>query len=387
MTQPSAPISALIVRYANGEATFEEKRRIEEWASESAANRLWLEQFCDAAWLEQQAGIHKKIDLDERSNTFWAMVAEQQKQQVQPTQQHNTGKGKLWQMAKSVGRIAAVLIVVFIGAYLYVLSKKNNGTAAVLNNTPPKPGVVNSTSPQRAQTKPSIDSFSHSGPYKHAAIGGTSNEPPFHKVLIPGGGFMEVILPDGSRAWLNSMTTFVYPHAFKGNQRIVSFNGEACFEVKPNADKPFLAIVNGVHIETNGGIFNVKAHEDEAGKKITVLQGEVNVAAGPNEVFLKENQSALVEHKKCFDLEFNEDTGKVMAWKDKRFLFINDSLAIVAKELARRYNLVLKGNFNRKVTICYEGSKLESEAVVLKEMQLRNRNFQYKIKGRDLIFE
>jgi hypothetical protein len=79
--------------------------------------------------------------------------------------------------------------------------------------------------------------------------------------------------------------------------------------------------------------------------------------------------------------------GKIMAWKDKRFLFNDDSLVVVAKELARRYNLVLSGNFNKPVKICYEGSRLEPEAVVLKEMQLRNRNFQYKIEGRYLIFE
>ncbi len=40
-----------------------------------------------------------------------------------------------------------------------------------------------------------------------------------------------VILPDGTKAWLNSASSIQYPTAFKGNERKVTVTGEVYFEV------------------------------------------------------------------------------------------------------------------------------------------------------------
>jgi hypothetical protein len=358
----------------NGDATPAGNRDVAELASWFAENYSRVEQACDGGWLQEQSIIYKNIDLDERCKTFWSMVAEEQPR-----------KAKVLSIVRSIAGVAAVCIIALTAWFFFVSpGKKTNATAA--NNVQQQAADYSIRQGNVYKTN-SIDSFSSSGLYMQVSTDEAVNEPLYHKVPIPAAGYREIKLADGSKVWLSSMTTFTYPVEFSGNKRKVEITGEAYFEVDANAAQPFLAIVNGIHIETTGGCFNVKAHEQEALKKITVLQGAVRVAAGPYAVLIKENQSALVEQKKRIAIEFNEDTAKVMAWKDRRFLFKNDSLAIVIRELARRYKLELKGNINSDALIAYEGSRLEPVETVLARLQQRNRNFMYTIADRVLTIE
>lgn len=75
MTQSDSIISKLLVKCAKGKTSIEEKRQLEEWAFLSSGNQWWLELFSDPKWLRQQKRIYRKIDLNERSKTFWAKVA------------------------------------------------------------------------------------------------------------------------------------------------------------------------------------------------------------------------------------------------------------------------------------------------------------------------
>lgn len=384
MIQSSTTISALLVRYANREATPDEKWQLEEWASLSAENRLWFQQFSNNEWLQDQAASYKKIDLDERSKTFWSMVAAEPTPPVQETQlTPEPVKGKLLTMAFYV---RAAIIIAILGWTFYLLSpgKKTNQTAG---NNVQQPNADNSTHQPNVYTITTVDSFADAGGNRYASNKDAANEPLYQKLPIPHGGYIKLDLPDGSRVWLSSMTTFIYPRTFNGNKRVVEITGEAYFEVDSNAAMPFQAIVNGVSIETNGGSFNVNAHEQEAVKKITVLQGDVTVTAGPYAVLIKASQSALVEKKNRPTIQFNEDIDKVMAWKDRKFLFKNDRLGIVIREFARRYNLVLAGNINSDALISYEGSRMEEPEVVLTRMHQQNRNFLYKLKDKVLTIE
>lgn len=49
-----------------------------------------------------------------------------------------------------------------------------------------------------------------------------------------------VLLPDSSKVWLNTHSTLRYPKHFNGDSRQLELDGEAYFEVKPNADRPFV---------------------------------------------------------------------------------------------------------------------------------------------------
>jgi hypothetical protein len=416
MTQLNTTISALLVRYANDEASPEEKCQLDAWASRSAANRLWLEQFADLNWLQKQSAVHHTIDLEERSQTFWSMVDAHETQHIQQTVPGSQpGKLKYMPTLQWMATAAAIIILFSAAAYLFLtpnnkinptagLFNKTKATSPVANSTPqppvsgtrpinkkmkPKSPVIVSTSPQSADTIKTIYSTRTLAPdkptYSYAGNGGTANEPKSNNLWIPPKGFSIIDLPDGSRAWVNAMTHFSHPLAFTGDKRIVEVTGEAYFEVMPNDSLPFLVAVNGVELETTGGRFNVNAYENEPAKKITVLQGTVTVATGPHTALIPENQAALVT--KNITVEQNADTLRAIAWKDGQFLYKQDNGSIVMREVARRYDLTITGHIHPHTLISYSGAWTETAEETLAAIQRDNNHFHYKITGKKLILE
>jgi ferric-dicitrate binding protein FerR (iron transport regulator) len=76
------------------------------------------------------------------------------------------------------------------------------------------------------------------GSLKYEA-GGMKPEVVYNMLSTPKGGQYKLILPDGSKVWLNAASSIRYPAAFPGNERSVEITGEVYFEVTKNQHKPF----------------------------------------------------------------------------------------------------------------------------------------------------
>ena len=66
-------------------------------------------------------------------------------------------------------------------------------------------------------------------------------------------------LADGTIVHLNSASKISFAGNYNSEERVVTLNGEAYFEVAKNPDKRFVVTCNGVEIEALGTEFNVKA--------------------------------------------------------------------------------------------------------------------------------
>jgi transmembrane sensor len=82
-----------------------------------------------------------------------------------------------------------------------------------------------------------------------------------NKISTPKGGEYQIILPDGTKVWLNAASSLTYPVLFTGNKREVSIDGEAYFEVKKHTI-PFIVNTKNQRIEVLGTKFNVNAYKD-----------------------------------------------------------------------------------------------------------------------------
>src|SRR6185312_10693570 len=74
----------------------------------------------------------------------------------------------------------------------------------------------------------------------------------YNTVSTPRGGQYQLILPDGSKVWLNAESAITFPTSFTGKERKVSIKGEAYFEVAHDASKPFQVTVNGMEVQVLG---------------------------------------------------------------------------------------------------------------------------------------
>src|SRR5690606_13331293 len=108
------------------------------------------------------------------------------------------------------------------------------------------------------------------------------------------------ILPDGTKAWLNAASRLEYPASFPSDERIVSLEGEAYFEVAPDQTRPFRIRTSRKTIEVLGTKFNVQVYDNEPQHQTTLMEGSVSVIANghPDEsVILKPDQQLRVSER------------------------------------------------------------------------------------------
>jgi transmembrane sensor len=173
----------------------------------------------------------------------------------------------------------------------------------------------------------------------------SASEIQYNSLTIPRGGeYQLVVLPDGSKVWLNSASSLRYPIAFTGNERKVELTGEAYFEVAHNPEMPFRVTSKGQAVEVLGTHFNINAYDDEPAIKTTLLEGKVKVTATiSNEVRILHpgQQSAL--NSRLFAVAPVE-TEEAVAWKNGQFMFENDNIQYIMRSISRWYNVTVEYN-------------------------------------------
>lgn len=210
-----------------------------------------------------------------------------------------------------------------------------------------------------------------------ASATANNNAPVVYNTLTtPPGGQYQLVLPDGSKVWLNASSSIHFPTAFTGNHREVELTGEAYFEVAKNKEKPFHVNVNGMQVEVLGTHFDVNAYGDEGGIKTSLLEGSVKIKSGQTSGLLKPGEQAtLIKDRSLIEIK-KADMNEVMAWKNGLFQFDGASITTIMSEISRWYNvdIVYKGQVPDRR---FEG-KISRDAQlsdVLKILELSNVKF------------
>lgn len=169
-------------------------------------------------------------------------------------------------------------------------------------------------------------------------------------------------LPDGSVVHLNSQTKLTFPKTF-GNTREVVLSGEAFFEVKHDASKPFSVKVGTTSVNVLGTTFNVKASEQEDAA-ITLINGKVRVASGADERTLVPGEQAIVNHSTKRVTTSKVNIAQFISWKDNIIYFDQTPLneAVDVLELWYDTEIILKSGTNQNCTITgqYKEESLEN---------------------------
>jgi len=159
----------------------------------------------------------------------------------------------------------------------------------------------------------------------------------FNTIETPKGGQYQVVLPDGSKVWLNAMSSIKFPVSFSSlKERRVELTGEAYFEVEHNKDLPFRVVSGKQVVEVLGTHFNVNAYPDETGIKTTLLKGSVKVTGDSNSAILKPGQQA--EFTSSITIS-NVNTDEAVAWKNGYFFFDDEKLQDIMRVVARWYDV------------------------------------------------
>jgi len=164
-----------------------------------------------------------------------------------------------------------------------------------------------------------------------------------HNTLsIPRGGQYQLLLPDGTKVWLNSETTMRYPTSFNGKERSIELSGEAYFEVVKNVSMPFKVNVKGkAAVEVLGTHFNINSYAGEPAINTTLLEGSVRVTGLEilDRLLITPGQQAQLKPNGQIYLNKSANIDQVMAWKDGNFQFEDGDIHSVMRQLARWYDM------------------------------------------------
>lgn len=105
----------------------------------------------------------------------------------------------------------------------------------------------------------------------------------------------QLVLPDGSRVWLNENTSLEYPDNFEDDIRMLNLNGEAYFEVTSNKHKPFVVRGATMQIEVLGTKFNFKNSDKCRIAEASLLEGEIKASGNANEGLITLSPGQKVE--------------------------------------------------------------------------------------------
>ena len=209
----------------------------------------------------------------------------------------------------------------------------------------------------------------------------------YDTLTTPRGGQFQLRLADGSQVWLNAATAIRYPESFTGKERKIELiRGEVYLEVVHNDRMPFRVMTKGQLIEDVGTHFDIRAFEDELLTKTTLLEGGVMITKGNDKSILKPGQQAATAVGKSGIAIADVDTEGAIAWKNGYFLFDNESLENVMREISRWYDVDIEYPSGQKPAENYWGSitRFANISKVLSKLEITG-DVRFKVVGRKII--
>ena len=197
----------------------------------------------------------------------------------------------------------------------------------------------------------------------------------------------EVILPDGTKVWLNNSATLKYPREFSEKERNVYLDGEAYFEVTKNRHKPFTVQSDAMRVRVLGTTFNFKSDKNCRIAEATLIEGEIEVKGNKEEgqIILAPGQRAEL-NKNNGRLTVKQVNAKLDAvWHDNLIPFQQADIFTISKALERFYDVKIILSPDIQADKTYSGvlkrkSNIES---VLKSLQ-NSIPIDYKIVGNNI---
>lgn len=158
---------------------------------------------------------------------------------------------------------------------------------------------------------------------------------------VPRGAEFKIILEDSTEVWLNSESTLRYPETFEEGERRVHLSGEAYFSVRHDEKRPFYVDTREQSIRVYGTDFNVRVYDDDPYVYTTLERGSVSICrldGQGGEVMLSPGLQARLDRDKL-ELDLRKvNTTDVTSWRNKRFVFEEQPLSAIMRDLARWYD-------------------------------------------------
>ncbi len=265
-------------------------------------------------------------------------------------------------------RITAAAAVVLIAAAGYLFSERAGGRADGFDHV--RPGGQIAVLQLGDGTSITLDGSAGGRIERagtHATVGdgelryqdvATLKDVKFNRLYVPRGGEYRVVLGDGTAVWLNSDSRLEYPLSFPGDERRVTLEGEAYFEVAHDPSKPFIVETPAQALTVLGTGFNLSAYREDNRTVTTLVHGSVRVVNKSNneKTQLAPGEQSQLDNDSGLFTVITVDTADAVAWKEGLFVFDEQSLEQVMLKLARWYDIEVAFDHPDAKEIVFKGN-------------------------------
>lgn len=158
-----------------------------------------------------------------------------------------------------------------------------------------------------------------------------------NRLLIPKGKTYQIVLPDSTTVTLNAESELVFPSRFGSATREVTLEGEAFFQVRHNAEVPFIVHTEQLDIHVLGTTFNVSSYADEEVSRTTLVKGAVRIEQDGETQLLRPSEQYIYNKVTKAKETHTVDTDMYTAWVNNEYIFQNTPLSEILTKIGHWY--------------------------------------------------
>ena len=325
-------IGRLIYRRILGVITAEEVEELDFWRDANPANEVTYQKLLDTVFLEREYKRLRAVKVDRPLADMETRV------------RYKSVRGYrrlLWQVSSA----AAVLL--FITSTLLYLNTRPDVVLSEKQETEMyaaqiRPGETKAVLTLNNGVELELGADQEKNQVAIQQIRTVSKkEKILNNLTTPRGGEFKITLEDGTQVWLNAESQLIYPDTFSANERRVILKGEAYFEVVKDEQKPFYVESNGQVVRVYGTEFNVRSYEEDADIYTTLVSGRVSLQSmngNEAELILTPGKQAVFDKRQQSTSVRPVDTQVVTSWRRGMFVFEEQNLEQIMRDLSRWYN-------------------------------------------------
>ncbi|MBV7531201.1 FecR family protein [Chitinophaga sp. sic0106] len=357
-------IAGLLLGREQGALSEAEAQELQQWLDQqSDDHRAFYDDMTTSPVLEASLRTMQQVDEVAALDDVWNRIGVPVDEKMIPAK-------RVWMRWAAAAAIASVIVITSAILFLHKQSKTLETPMAARYTSDVLPGGDRAVLELADGSQIVLDS-AHSGvlavqgnasvlkkedgTIAYTASGNAvAQEITYNKMSTPRGGQYKLMLPDGTRVWLNAASSLRYPSAFTGNNRTVELTGEAYFEVAPDASKQFYVnVARGekapLSVQVLGTSFNIQAYPDEPVHSATLETGKIRVINNENDVVLTPGQQAQTATNDQFRV-INADLNEVLAWKAGLFYLQDASIQEIMRQVSRWYDVdvIYEGNITQQ---------------------------------------
>lgn len=152
-------------------------------------------------------------------------------------------------------------------------------------------------------------------------------------------GKSKVILPDGSVVWLNSKSVLCYDSKLGDQERRVTLQGEALFDVVKDTKRQFIVDAGGLSVHVHGTQFSVEARKGSDDVSVALIRGSVSLETAQNQMYIVPGEKAFYSRSKGNIQLKKVDTELETLWAASRIRLENKSLPELSQYFEKWYGV------------------------------------------------